>query len=53
MPLDELMLFGYRGIAAVVALVMAVLVLRSDDWRQQLYAALVFVPLALRAAGIK
>lgn len=53
MPFDELMLFGYRGIAAVVAVVMAVLVLRSDDWRQQVYAALVFVPFALRAAGIK
>ena len=53
MPLDELMLYGYRAIAAVVALVMAVLVLRSEDWRQQVYAALVFVPFALRAAGIK
>ncbi len=53
MPLDALMLFGYRGLAAVVALVMAVLVLRSDDWRQQVYAALLFVPFALRAAGIK
>lgn len=53
MPFDELMLFGYRGLAAVVALVMAILVLRSRDWRQQVYAALVFVPFALRAAGIK
>ena len=53
MPFDELMLFGYRGIAAVVAFAMAVFVVRSDDWRQQVYAVLVFVPFALRAAGIK
>lgn len=53
MPFDELMLFGYRGLAAVIAIVMAVLVVRSADWRQQVYAALVFVPFALRAAGIK
>ena len=53
MPVDELLLFGYRGIAAAVALVMAVLVVRSDDWRQQVYAALVFVPFALRALGVK
>jgi hypothetical protein len=53
MPLDELMLFGYRGIAAVLAVVMAAGVLRSRDWRLQVYAAMVFVPFALRAAGIK
>lgn len=53
MPLDAFMLFGYRGLAAVVAIVMAILALRADDWREQVYAALVFVPFALRAAGIK
>ena len=53
MVIDELMLFGYRGIAASVALVMAALVLRSSDWREQLYAGLVFVPFVLRALGVK
>ena len=53
MPIDALMLLSYRGLAAVVALVMALLVLRSDDWREQVYAAMIFVPFALRAAGIK
>jgi hypothetical protein len=53
MYIDELMLFGYRGIAGIVALVMAALVLRSSDWREQLYAGLVFVPFVLRALGLK
>jgi hypothetical protein len=53
MFIDELMLLGYRGIAAIVALVMALQVLRSGDWREQVYAAMVFVPFALRAFGVK
>jgi ABC-type uncharacterized transport system permease subunit len=53
MYIDELMLFGYRGISAIVALVMAAMVLRSSDWRVQVYAALVFVPFVLRALGVK
>ena len=53
MFIDELMLLGYRGIAGIVALAMAALVLRSSDWREQLYAALVFVPFVLRALGVK
>ena len=53
MFVDEWMLLGYRGLAAIVALLMAALVIRSGDWREQVYAALVFVPFALRAFGIK
>lgn len=53
MYFDELMLIGYRGIAAIIALVMATMVLRSSNWREQLYAALVFVPFVLRALGVK
>ena len=53
MYIDELMLDGYRGIAGVIALVMAFSILRSSDWREQVYAALVFVPFSLRALGIK
>jgi hypothetical protein len=50
---DELMLLGYRAIAGVVALVMALLILRSNDWREQVSAALLFVPFVLRALGVK
>lgn len=43
----------YRLLALAVA-AMAVLVLfRERDWRQQLFAAIVFIPFALRAVGVK
>ena len=53
MPIEEVVFFGYRGLAAIVALVMALVVLRSYDWRQKIYAAMIFVPFALRAVGFK
>ena len=43
----------YRLLALIVAVMMAIVLWRERDWRAQLYAALVFVPFALRAAGIK
>jgi hypothetical protein len=43
----------YQLLALVVAGMMAVVVWRDRDWRQQLFAALVFVPFILRAAGVK
>ena len=43
----------YRLLALLVAVMMAVVVWRERDWRAQLYAALVFVPFLLRAAGVK
>jgi hypothetical protein len=43
----------YRLLALIVAIMMVVVLWRERDWRSQLYAALVFVPFALRAAGIK
>jgi len=50
----ELMLMlAYRFLALIVAVMMMVVLWRERDWRAQLYAALVFVPFALRAAGIK
>jgi hypothetical protein len=50
----ELMLmFVYRLLALLVAVMMVIVLWRVRDWRAQLYAALVFVPFALRAAGIK
>ena len=53
MFIDEITLLGYRGIAAVIAVAMALLTLRAEDWRTQVYAAMVFVPFALRAFGVK
>jgi len=43
----------YRLLALIVAVMMVVVLWRERDWRSQLFAALVFVPFALRAAGVK
>jgi hypothetical protein len=44
----------YRLLALFVAGMMVVVMWREKrDWRQQLFAALVFVPFVLRAAGVK
>jgi hypothetical protein len=43
----------YRLLALIVAVMMVIVLWRERDWRAQLYAALVFVPFALRAVGIK
>ena len=43
----------YRLLALFVAVMMVIVVWRERDWRQQLFAALVFVPFMLRAAGVK
>jgi hypothetical protein len=43
----------YRLLALFVAVMMVVMIWRERDWRQQLFAALVFVPFMLRAAGVK
>jgi hypothetical protein len=59
-PQGELMLSAelglmiiYRSLALFVAGMMMVVVWRERDWRSQLFAALVFVPFILRAAGLK
>jgi hypothetical protein len=43
----------YRLLALFVAGMMLVVLWRQRDWRQQLLAALVFVPFVLRAVGVK
>ena len=48
----ELMLI-YRLLAFIVAGMMVYVLWRERDWRQQLFAALVFVPFILRATGVK
>ena len=50
---DLLLLAAYRGLALVIAVAMVVTMLRSREWRTQFYAMLVFIPFALRAAGVK
>jgi hypothetical protein len=54
MVLAELgLMIIYRLLALFVAGMMMVVVWRESDWRSQLFAALVFVPFILRAAGLK
>ena len=54
MPSVELdLMIIYRVLALFVALMMLVVIWRERDARQQLFAALVFVPFILRAAGLK
>ena len=43
----------YRLLALCVAGMMIFVVWRERDWRQQLFATLVFVPFILRATGVK
>jgi hypothetical protein len=53
MDAELILMLVYRLLALIVAVMMVVVLWRERDWRAQLYAALVFVPFALRAAGIK
>jgi hypothetical protein len=50
---DIALLATYRLLALMVAIAMIVTMLRAREWRTQLYAMLVFIPFALRAAGVK
>ena len=43
----------YRLLALFVAGMMLFVLWRERDWRQQFFAALVFVPFILRAVGVK
>jgi hypothetical protein len=53
MDVDAILLILYRLIALAVAVLMVWVLFRERDWRSQICAALVLVPFALRAAGIK
>lgn len=50
---DIVLLFVYRFLALAIAVAMVVTILRSRDWRTQFCAAIVLIPFALRAAGVK
>jgi hypothetical protein len=43
----------YRLLALVAAGMLVRVIWRAADWRAQVVAALVLLPLALRAAGVK
>jgi hypothetical protein len=53
MLFELVLLYAYRAMALVVAVMMIWVLFRERNWQQQLFAALVFVPFALRAAGVK
>jgi hypothetical protein len=53
MPFDLLLALVYRALALIVAAMMLWSLFRMRDWQQKTFAILVFVPFALRAAGIK
>lgn len=43
----------YRAMAIAVAAIMLIFITRRPDWREKLFAAMVFVPFVLRGLGIK
>jgi hypothetical protein len=53
MPFDLPLLWIYRALAVAVAAGVVVTLFRSRDWREQVFAALVFVPFVLRGIGVK
>jgi hypothetical protein len=46
-------MYAYRLMALVIAVMMLAVVWRERDWRSQLFATLVFIPFILRALGVK
>jgi hypothetical protein len=53
MPVELVVMYTYRLMALIVAFMLVVVVWRARNWREQLFATLVFVPFILRALGIK
>ena len=50
---ELVLMIVYRLLALIVAVMTVVVLWRERDWHAQLFAALVFVPFVLRAAGVK
>jgi hypothetical protein len=50
---DTVLLTIYRLLALIVAVAMVIIMVRSPQWRVQFFAMIVFIPFALRAAGMK
>jgi len=53
MLFELMLLYAYRTLALAVAIMMVWVLFRERNWQQQFFAMLVFVPFALRAAGVK
>ncbi len=53
MLFELVLLYAYRAMALIVALMLVWTLFRERDWQQQFFAMLVFVPFALRAVGVK
>jgi len=53
MLFELLLQYSYRAMALIIALMMVWVVFRERDWHAQFFAMIVFVPFALRAAGVK
>jgi len=53
MFIDLFLLYAYRLMTTVIAIAMVWVIFRDRDWRQQVSAALIFIPFVLRAAGVK
>lgn len=53
MNVEEILTASYHLLAALVALGALFALFRAKDWPSQFFAIVVFVPFALRAAGIK
>jgi len=53
MAFEFTLLVLYRLMALIIAAMMVWVMFRQRDWTQQVFAAIVLVPFALRAAGIK
>lgn len=47
------LLVVYRLLALIVTLMMVLMMFREKGWQNQFVALIVFVPFALRAAGVK
>lgn len=53
MLFELFLLYAYRAMAGIISLMMVWVLFRQPDWRQQVFAMLVMIPFALRAAGVK
>lgn len=53
MLFELFLLYAYRAMALVIAVMMVWTLFRERDWQQQFFAMLVFIPFALRATGVK
>lgn len=43
----------YRILALIIAMMMFWIIFREKDWQRQIFATLILIPFALRAAGVK